>query len=109
MILTIEEECCNFPISSLVAAVIVYIITFPHSHDKRMHLEEKQEGEKCEKRMGAVEDVQWEAYVQLFPQGNVDPYGNLLLAGCSKKIALARHCKYSNELKMSSTYSSGLK
>lgn len=60
-----------------------------------MLLRKKQEGEKYEKRMGAVEDIQWKACVQLFPQGNVDPSGNLLLADCRRKIALARHCKYS--------------
>lgn len=55
------------------------------------------------------EHVQREASViQLFPQGNADPSGNLLLAGCRKQIALARHCKCSHELKMSSSYSSGL-
>lgn len=56
--------------------------------------------------MRTVEDIHWEACVQLFPQGNVDPSGNPLLAGCRKKIA--QHCKRSHELKMSSSYSSGL-
>lgn len=58
--------------------------------------------------MRTVEDIHWEACVQLFPQGNVDPSGDLLLAGCRKKIAVARHCKCPHELKMSSSYSSGL-
>ena len=61
--------------------------------------------EEEENRMGTVEDIHWEARVQLFPRGNVDPSGDALLVG---KIAVARHCKRPHELKMSSSYSSGL-
>ena len=31
--------------------------------------------------MRTVENIQWEACVQLFPQGSVDPSGNPLLGG----------------------------
>lgn len=80
--------------------MIVYIIKSPHTEEEWMLLS----------RMRTVEDIRWRGggCVQLFPQGNVDPSGNPLLAGCRKKIAMAQHCKRSHELKMSSSYSSGL-
>lgn len=84
------------------------MIKSPHPYDERMLLRKEEEEEKDANRMRNVEHIQWEACVQLFPQGNVDPSGNPLLAGCRKKIALARHYKCFHELKMSSSYSSGL-
>ena len=60
--------------------MIVYITKSPHPHDEWMLLRDKEEEEKDANRMRTMEQIQWEACVQLFPQGNVDPSGNPLLA-----------------------------
>lgn len=86
--------------------MIVYIIKSPHTSEEWMLL--REEGETDENRKRTMEGIDSEARVQLLPQGNVDPSGDPLLAGCRKKIAMALHCKRCHELKMSSSYSSGL-
>lgn len=59
--------------------MIACIIKSPHTYDDWILLKEQEESEKDESRRRSVEDIHWEAPVQLFPWGNVDPSGNPLL------------------------------